>query len=326
MATRTRDYYEVLGVPRDASQKDIKAAFRKLARQHHPDVNPGDAAASDRFKEINEAHEVLGDPEKRRMYDQVGADREQYEAWRRSGRPEGSPFGEQGSPFGRSGRVEYRTVDPEDVEDLFGSQSPFSDFFHDLFGRAEPGARGPRADVEPARGEDVEAETTVTLEEAYRGTHRTVELQTPAGARRVEVRIPPGIRDGGRVRVAGQGAPGRSGADPGDLYIRVHVQPHPTFRRDGDGLTVRVPVPLDVALLGGEVQVPTPKGSQVALKVPAGVQNGTRLRLRGLGMPKLRGEGHGDLFAEVDVRMPHQLAPEVRELAEKLREARLRGD
>jgi curved DNA-binding protein len=325
MATRMRDYYEVLGVPRDASQKDIKAAFRKLARQHHPDVNPGDPAASDRFKEINEAHEVLGDPQKRRMYDQVGADREQYEAWRRSGRPDGSPFGQQESPFGRGGRVEYRTVDPEDMEDLFGSQSPFSDFFHDLFGRGEPTARGRRADVEPLRGEDVDAETTITLEEAYRGTHRTVELQTPAGPRRVEVRIPPGIRDGGRVRVAGQGVPGRNGGDPGDLYIRVRVQPHATFRREGDDLTVKVPVPLDVALLGGEVQVPTVKGTQVALKVPAGVQNGTRLRLRGLGMPRLRGGGHGDLFAEVDVRMPSQLTPEVRELAENLREARLRG-
>ncbi len=325
MTTRTRDYYEVLGVPRTASQEDIKSAFRKLARQFHPDVNPNDPSATERFKEINEAHEVLGDPDKRRVYDQVGSDREQYEAWRRAGRPEGSPFGQEGSPFGPGGRVEYRTVDPEDMEDLFGSESPFSDFFHDLFGRSRGAAGRRRADVEPLRGEDVEAETSITLEEAYRGTLRTVELQTPQGPRRVEVRIPPGIRDGGRVRVAGQGMPGRNGGEPGDLYIRVRVLPHASFRRDGDDLTVEVPVPLDVALLGGEVQVPTPKGTQASLRVPAGVQNGTRLRLRGLGMPRLRGEGLGDLLAEVDVRLPGRLTQEVRELAEKLREVRSRG-
>jgi curved DNA-binding protein len=194
--------------------------------------------------------------------------------------------------------VEYRTASPQDFEDLFGSETPFSDFFHDLFGRARAAPRGRRADVGPLPGENLETETTITLEEAYRGTTRTVELQTPEGPRRVEVRIPPGIQDGGRVRVPGRGMPGRSGGRPGDLLIRVHVRPHPVFRREGDDLFVTVAVPLDVALLGGEVDVPTPKGTRASVRVPQGVKNGTRLRLRGLGMPRLRGTGHGDLYVE----------------------------
>lgn len=317
MASRIRDYYEVLGVPRTASQKEIKAAFRKLARKHHPDVNPDDPGAAEQFKEINEAHEVLGDPEKRKKYDQLGPDWEQYEAWEAAGRP-------GGAPFGREGRVEYRTASPEDLEDLFGSDSPFSGFFHDLYGQGSGGRRARGFDLGTVPGQDVETETTLTLEEAYRGTVRTVELQTSQGSRRVEVRIPPGIRDGARVRVAGQGTAGRDGGRPGDLFVRVHVRPHPTFRREGDDLFVRVPVPLDVALLGGEVMVPTLKGSGVSLKVPPETQNGSRLRLRGLGMPRLRGEGHGDLYADIDVRLPIPLSPEVRELAQKLREGGVR--
>jgi curved DNA-binding protein len=313
MATRIRDYYEVLGVPRAASQKEIKSAFRKLARKYHPDVNPDNPEAAEKFKEINEANEVLSDPEKRKKYDQLGPDWEQYEAWQRAGRPEGAPFGQ-------GGRVEYRTVSPEDLEDLFGSESPFSDFFTDMFGQARGAGARRRSNAGPLAGEDVEAETTITLEEAYRGTQRTVELQTPQGTRRVEVQIPPGISDGARVRVAGQGTPGRSGGQSGDLFIRVHVRPHPVLRREGDHLFVRVPVPLEVALLGGEVMVPTLKGTPVSLRVPPEVQNGTRLRLRGLGMPRLRGEEHGDLYADVDVRLPVPLTPEVRELAERLRE------
>lgn len=317
MASRVRDYYEALGVPRGASQKDIKSAFRKLARRYHPDVNPNDREAAEKFKEISEANEVLSDPEKRRRYDQLGRDWRQYEEWQRAGRPEGAPYG-QGQ------RVEYRTVSAADLGDLFGSESPFSDFFHDLFGRARGAGR--RRGAEAGRvGEHIEAETTISLEEAYPGTARTVEVQTPQGPRRVEVRIPPGIRDGTRVRVPGQGAPGRDGGRSGDLYVRVHVRPHPVFRREGDDLFARVEVPLDVALLGGEVTVPTPRGTRVSARVPAGVRNGTRLRLRDLGMPRLQGRDHGDLYAEVDVSMPRSLSPEVRELAERLREQRTGG-
>jgi curved DNA-binding protein len=210
--------------------------------------------------------------------------------------------------------VEYRAVNPDDLNDLFGSDSPFSDFFHDLYGR---GAAGRRAfATEPMAGEDVEGETTVSLEEAYRGTTRSVRLD----GKEVEVKIPPGIRDGARVRVAGQGGPGANGGPPGDLLIRVQVRPHSQFQREGDDLRVKVPVPLAIALLGGEVTVPTLKGGKVALKVPAETQNGTRLRLRGLGMPQLRGQGAGDLYAEVDVRLPVPMTPEMRNLAEQIRE------
>jgi curved DNA-binding protein len=315
VAAKVRDYYEVLGVPRTATEKEIKSAFRKLARMHHPDLNPNDSAATERFKEINEAHEVLGDPAKRKKYDQYGPDWEQYEAWEKAGRPGGQQPFDQGG-----GSVRYHTVDPDDLEDMFGSESPFSDFFHDMFGRGG-GAGGGGREVEfEMPGSDVETETELTLEEAYRGTTRRVELRGPSGSRAVEVKIPPGVRDGARVRVSGQGGQGRGGGRSGNLYIRVHVLPHPRFRREGDDLYVKVAVPLDVALLGGEVMVPTPKGTQVQLKVPPETQNGTRLRLRGLGMPK-RG-GHGDLYAEVDVRLPLPLTPEARKLAEALRDAR----
>jgi curved DNA-binding protein len=305
-----RDYYEVLGVPRTATEKEIKSAFRRLARKHHPDVNPNNPEATEKFKEINEAHEVLSDLEKRQKYDRLGAD------WDRAG---GRPDGWSGAgPFGQADHVEYRTVSPEDLEDLFGSDSPFSDFFHDLFGRAR--AADDRFDTQPLPGGDLELETNVTLEEAYSGSQRRLELQTGGATRTVEVSIPPGVREGTRVRVAGQGSSGRAGGRPGDLFIRVHVLPHRTFRREGDDLVVRVPVPLETALLGGEVTVPTLGDKRVALRVPPETQNGTRLRLRGLGMPRARGEGRGDLYAEVDVRLPVPLTPAARELAEKLRE------
>ena len=313
MATRPRDYYEVLGVPRTATEREIKAAFRKLARQHHPDVNPNDPEAEERFKEINEAREVLGDPEKRRRYDQLGPNWRQEEAQQPPGGADG---------FGRGVRVEYRSVSPEDMEDLFGGGSPFSDFYNDLFAGTAGAARRGGFGVGPMAGEDVDAETTTTLEEAYRGTTRTLEMQTADGMRRVEIRIPPGVHDGARVRAAGQGGPGSDGGQPGDLYLRVRIRPHPTFRREDDDLFVRVQVPLDVALLGGEVMAPTLRGTPVSVRVPPGTQNGTRLRLRGLGMPRAGGRGHGDLYAEVDVRLPVPVPPEARELAERLRQAR----
>ena len=313
-----RDYYQILGVSRGASQKEIKSAFRKLARKYHPDVNPNNPEAEAKFKEINEANEVLSDPEKRKKYDQYGAQWQQYDAWEKAGRPGRSPFAEAG---GAEPHVEYRTVSPEDLDDLFGSTDPFSDFFHDMFGRSAQ--RGPRRTARPTplRGEDVEVDTPITLEEAYNGATRAIELQGPNGTRRVEVRIPPGVREGARIRAAGQGGEGEAGGERGDLFLRVHVLPHPAFVREGDDLRVRVPVPLDVALLGGEVRVPTLRGRDVILKVPPNTQNGTRLRLRGQGMPRLRGQGYGDLYAEVDVRLPVPLNEAQRRVAEQMRAA-----
>ncbi|MGH7721880.1 MAG: DnaJ C-terminal domain-containing protein [Candidatus Dormibacteria bacterium] len=318
MPTAFQDYYAILGVSRTATQKEIKAAFRKLARKHHPDLNQGDPAAERRFKEINEANEVLSDPEKRRLYDEVGPRWREYEAWDRAGRPGPSPFGS--APGGGGGpQVEYRTVSPDELESLFGDADPFSDFFHSMFGRSA-GGRPRRA---PARrGDDVEGRAEITLEEAYSGTTRTIELNEGGRTRRVEISIPAGVADGGRVRAAGQGGAGSAGAGSGDLFVRVAVRHHPRFTRGGSDLRVPVAVPLDVALLGGEVAVPTLRGTTARLQVAAGTQNGARLRLRGLGMPTLRGGGHGDLIAEIQVRLPHKLTPAARQLAEQLRTER----
>ncbi len=333
MATTFKDYYSTLGVSRSATPKEIKAAFRKLARRHHPDVNPADAAAEARFKEINEANEVLGDPEKRKAYDTHGERWEEIDAWERAGRPGAQPgsspygqqgFGQQSHAGGQGGpRYEYRSMSQEDLEDLFGDSEPFSDFFNGMFrgGAAGGGTRAPR----PRRGSDLEAEIDITLEEAYNGTTRTLEIASETGTRRVQIRIPAGIADGARVRAAGQGGPGAQGGESGHIYVRVHLLPHPLLRREGADLHTRVEVPLDVALLGGEAGVPTLKGTRVELRIPPGTQNGARLRLRGLGMPHLKGGGGGDLIAEVDVRLPVPLPPEARALAEALRESRERS-
>jgi curved DNA-binding protein len=318
MATTFKDYYATLGVPRTATEKEIKAAFRKLARKYHPDVNQGSKESEARFKELTEAYEVLGDPEKRKTYDELGTEPPGFGAFPRAGRP--GARGAAGGP-----QVEYRTVSPDDLESLFGTAThPFSDFFHDVFGRgsAAGGATGAGssrvrqpAPPAPRRGGDVEGEAEISFEEAFRGTTRTLELTGPSGNRRVEVRIPAGIRDGAKVRASGQGSPGGDGGAAGDLLVRVRLRPHHTFTRDGDNVRVRVPLPLGVALLGGTVEVPTPGGKRVALTVPAETQNGAQLRLRGLGMPRLRGETRGDLIAEVDVRLPVHLTEEQRQAA-----------
>jgi DnaJ-class molecular chaperone len=285
-------------------------------------VNQGDAGAEQRFKEINEAHEVLGDPEKRKKYDELGPRWQEYEAWERAGRPGQNPFG-GAAPGG--GTFEYRTVSPDELEDMFGNASPFSDFFQTFFGgddtTARPGGFGRRRSQrrQPAlRGEDVQGEAEISLDEAFAGTTRTVELSQGGKRRRVEVSIPAGIADGARVRAAGQGGPGSGGGSSGDLYVRVRVQPDARFRRDGADLVTSVAVPLQTAIAGGDVPVPTLGGRQVHLTVPPGSQNGSRLRLRGLGMPRLRGEGSGDLIAEVDVRLPVPVPPELQRWAEGL--------
>jgi DnaJ-class molecular chaperone len=218
--------------------------------------------------------------------------------------------------------MEYRTMSPEEMEELFGDSAPFSDFFQSMFGGGGSQRGGGRARYRrptARRGEDVEGEVTISLEDAARGTALTVETQGPSGApRRVEVKIPPGIKDGARVRAAGQGSAGGGGGPSGDLYVRVHIRPHPVFTRDGDNLRAKVAVPLRTALLGGEVKVPTIKGTQVSLTVPAETQNGQVLRLRGLGMPRLRGGDSGDLLVEVDVRLPVPLTPELRAWAQSM--------
>ena len=222
------------------------------------------------------------------------------------------------NPFGGNAsdgpRVQYQTMSTDDIEELFGGADPFSDFFHTTFGRSSGGSSGRRAVAR--KGEDVEGVAEISLEEAYSGTERTIELAGPTGTRKVQVKIPAGISDGARVRAAGQGGSGTAGGRAGDLFIRVRVRPDRVFTREADNVRVKVHVPLHIAIAGGEVHVPTPKGTRVSLKVPKETQNGKLLRLRGLGMPHLKGGGHGDLVAEVSVELPLPPDPELKQWAE----------
>ncbi len=308
-----KDYYKILGVSKDADEKEIKRAFRRLARKYHPDVNPGDPQAEERFKEINEAYEVLSDPEKRRKYDQLGA--EWYRWQQAGGRPGDFDWSRWVSTAPGGQRVYVRYGTPEDLQDLFGEGSPFSDFFSQIFGGMGAAPGGFEYRVRPQRGQDYEQEVEISLREAYQGTTRILQKD----GRRLEVKIPPGARTGTRVRIAGEGGPGAAGGEAGDLYLRVRVRPDPQFERRGDDLYVTVPVDLYTAILGGKVRVPTLNGA-VMLTIPPGTQNGRVFRLRGKGMPRLRQpEQHGDLYAKVDVRLPTHLTPRQRELFEELR-------
>jgi len=313
-----KDYYKTLGVNKNATDKEIKSAFRKLARKHHPDVNPNDPQAEARIKEINEAYEVLGDPEKRAKYDQLGTD---WQDWQRGGgRPGDFDWSRwTTAPGGERAHVRYGT--PEDLEDLFGSGSPFSDFFDSIFGglggraRGFGGTQGSERQSRLRRGQDLEHEIEISLAEAFHGTTRLLSKD----GRRLEVRIPPGAKTGTRVRVRGEGGGGVTGGQAGDLYLKVRVATDARFERKGDDLHMSVPVDLYTAVLGGEVRVATLAG-EVKLKVPAGSQNGQVFRLRGKGMPKLRQPAeHGDLYARLDVRLPTNLTPEQHELFEQLR-------
>jgi curved DNA-binding protein len=306
-----KDYYQTLGVDKTASDKEIKSAYRKLARKHHPDVNPGDKAAESRFKELNEAYEVLGDPEKRRKYDELGANWRAYEQAGQSG----NPFEQAGwSVNVGGGQGGFRTMTEDEMREMFGTENPFSDFFNTFFGGGEPGeSRRPRGRGRSRKGRDLEHEIALTLEEADQGVTRRLALKHDGHARTVDVRIPQGVGDGSRVRVAGEGERGTSGAAAGDLYLRIQLAPHATFERKGRDLYTRVQLPLTVAVLGGEVEVPAIGGRTLRLKVPAGTQNGQVFRLRGQGMamPGKSGE-KSDLYATVEVQLPRQLTPEQR--------------
>ncbi|HYM82854.1 MAG TPA: J domain-containing protein [Candidatus Dormibacteraeota bacterium] len=332
-----KDYYQILGVPRTASQAEIKKAFRKLARQHHPDRNPDDAAAERRFKDVNEANEVLSDPEKRGRYDQLGADWDQFQRAGSGADPfgAGGPFAGYAQGQGPGGvRYEFRTT---------GDAGQFSDFFNMFFGggaagfqdgSGRGGARGGRGggiDLEEllagmgagaagrgsSRGggrtatrqatrEAVEAEAEISLEEAFHGTTRLLDVN----GRRLEVMIPRGVSTGSRVRLSGQGPGGA------DVVVVVRVAPHPVFTRHGRDLERELPVTLRDALLGGSVAVATLKG-RVMLRIPAGSQNGRRFRLAGLGMPDLKGDGTGDLYVRIRVVLPTDLSDEAKAAAER---------
>ena len=318
-----RDYYAVLGVKKTASEKEIRSAFRKLARQHHPDVNPGNKEAELRFKEINEANEVLSDPEKRSLYDALGPRWREYEQYKAAGGTASPADFARAStappPQGaRRRRDGFSTMSEDDLRDMYGQDGQFSDFFGDLFGN-----RGARS-TGPAKGSDIDVAVEITLEDAYRGSKLTLQLKDPNGQERtLEATVPRGARDGSRVRLAGQGTPGRNGGPNGDLYMVVSIIPHARFRREGDDLRVETPVDLTVSLLGGEVQLQTLKGTRISVRIPPETQNGQAIRLRGQGMPHLRNpDTAGDLYVEVRTVLPTHLSAEERALITRLAELR----
>ncbi|HEX8117193.1 MAG TPA: J domain-containing protein [Pyrinomonadaceae bacterium] len=339
MAVKTRDYYEVLGVSRGATEEQVKAAYRKLARKFHPDLNPGDRAAEERFKELQEAYDVLSDADKRKLYDQYG------ENWRVVQQGGGAPPpGQEGFRAGggpKAAGFDFGGFDFGDFRSGAAGPGGF-DIFEELFGRAGEarvgGARRSR------RGQDVEAELELSLEDAHHGGRHTLQMQAAetcatcqgAGvinnnqvcqtcggggqvpkARSIEVNIPAGVRDGSTIRLAGQGGAGASGAQAGDLYLRIRLRPHPVFRVRGDDLEVETPLAPWEAVLGAKIEVPTIDG-QVEMTVPAGSQTGQRLRLRGQGLNKRKG-GRGNLYVRLNVVVPRHASAEERRLYEELR-------
>lgn len=306
MSAEFKDYYQTLGVPRDASAADIKKAFRKLARKHHPDVATDKKTAEAKFKEINEANEVLSDPEKRQKYDELGANWQnpQYGARERS-----TPSGGQEFNFGGTG---------------------FSDFFEQYFsggsryGFPEGGSRGPTPGPRVHRGNDIEGDILVTLEEVMNGDVRPISLQIrnpltgKVETRSFQVRIPLGVTDGKRIRVPGQGGAGSGGASAGDLYLRVRHAAHPDFHTEGSDLYYDLDLAPWEAVLGTELSVPTLDGP-IKLRIPAGSENGQQLRVRGRGLPKGKTGERGDFHATLSVHLPKKSSPEELELWQKLR-------
>jgi DnaJ-class molecular chaperone len=323
-----KDYYATLGVPKTATEKEIKQAFRKLARKYHPDVNPGDQASESRFKSINEAYEVLGDAEKRKKYDELGANWRLYEQAQQAygqhgpggpfaGEPTQRPFTWTWTSDGTRGPGEF---DFDGAGAGFDEGSPFSDFFRTFFSRGDEGRRArPARTGRRRQGHDVEQDVHLTLEDAYRGVTQRISIKHGGHARTVDVRIPAGIRDGARVRVASEGEPGAGGGPAGDLYLRVRLLPHPRFERRGHDLHLHVPVPLATAVLGGQANLTTLDGRVLRLRIPETTQQGQIFRLRGHGMPVLgKPDQNGDLYATVDVELPRKLTDEQRRHFEAL--------
>jgi len=314
-----KDYYSTLGVAKTATDKELKQAYRKLARKYHPDVNQGDAAKEVKFKELTEAYEVLGDPEKRRKYDELGANWRAYENMPPGA---GSPFGGRaggGSPFGGG----VHTMSEEEMREVFGGAGGgFSDFFQAFFGGDFENARNTRGAGGRSRarkGRDIEQELELSLDDVYRGVTRRLQFRLGGQTRSVDVRIPAGLGEGSRVRIAGEGEAGAGGAPAGDLFLRIRLTPDGTYERKGQDLYLKVAVPLTTAVLGGEADVRTIAGKSLRLKIPPTTQHGQVFRLKGHGMPIPGKAGEfGDLYATADVQLPRQLTPEQRSHFEAL--------
>jgi curved DNA-binding protein len=327
-----QDYYQTLGVSKSASDKEIKKAYRKLARDYHPDHNPDNKGAEEKFKEINEAYEVLSDADKRQKYDQFGSQWQQYERAGGNMNDFWSQYAGAAGNGGRSRGTYTQTIDPETFEQMFGGgrssggDSGFSSFFESLFGGGMGGARqsssgfgGGRAyQAPPQRGRDLEHDVEITLEEAFHGTTRSLQF---SNGRSINAKIPRGVNTGSKVRLNGQGEPGSSGQN-GDLYLNVKVLPHRTFKREGDNLKVDVPVDVYTALLGGKAPVSS-LDKTVKMTIPAETESGKVIRLRGLGMPKAKNPSErGDLLARVNITLPKNLSSKEKELWQQLKDLR----
>ncbi len=300
-----KDYYEMLGVKKNVSDADLKKAYRKLAMQYHPDRNPTDKTAEEKFKEINEAYAVLSDAEKRKQYDMFGADGF-HQRFSQDDIFRGTDFSSIFNEFGMGGDM---------FERLFGGQrrsggNPFGGF---------GGGQG----YAPQKGQDIETSVTIPFHTAYHGGKQRLSLQIPgAGRQDIEIKIPAGIEEGKKLRVSGKGAPAPGGAS-GDLYVVINIAPHPLFERHGADLEAPVTIGLTEALLGATISVPTMAEEQKSLKVPAGVSPGTKMRIKGFGFPKMGKHEKGDLYVKIQVKLPASLTDQQRELVEKLRETGL---
>lgn len=299
-----KDYYKILGVERNATEAEVKSAFRKLALQYHPDRNPGNKQAEEKFKEINEAYEVLSDPQKRNRYDQLG---DSYTNWQQRGAPGNFNWNDWTNTQGGT------TWNVGDLNELFG-RGAFSDFFQAIFGGVPAGgAQSARQRTRQARPVSYQQDVQISLVEAYRGAERQVNID----GRRLTMKIPPGARTGTKVRMAGAGPAGSDG-QPSDLFLVIEVTPDARFERKGDDLITEVTTDLYTAVLGGETRVPTPEGN-VLLTIPPGTQPGQSFRLSGRGMPHLRDpKTRGDLYARIKVQVPRNLSVEQRKLFEQL--------
>jgi curved DNA-binding protein len=304
------DYYQILGIDKKASQEEIKKAYRKLAKKYHPDKNPGNKEAESKFKQINEANEVLGDPEKRKKYDQLGAN------WDRFGQ-EGTYSG--GNPYGGFGKQSGQTFYEGDLNDLFGSgsgSSGFSDFFETFFGRAEQSGRfGKRPGDRRSRGQDLETEIEITLEEAYHGTTRVFQLESE----KIRITTKPGAYNGQVLRIKGKGGKGNN--VNGDLLVKIKVLPHQLFERNGNDLKITRHINLFDAVLGGQVIINTIDG-KIKMNIPASAQNNKTLRIKGKGMP-VYGKNNlfGDLLVQLQIDIPENLTSLQKNLFEQLRKS-----
>ncbi len=307
-----KDYYKTLGVSKDATADEIKKAYRKLAMKYHPDRNPDNKQAEEKFKEITEAHEVISDPEKRKKYDTLGSNWKQYQNAGNAGNRY-SPFGgaQQGGSYNFKG----------DFGDLFGSTGGFSDFFESFFGtRFKQSGGGSSSPFNRAsKGADYEAKLNITLEETYNGADRKITV----GGTTLKLKIEPGIRDGKKLRIKNHGAPGRNGGSNGDLYLNVHVIDHPFYEIEGDDLIYNLDVDLFTAVLGGKTTIKTLDGRKLSLEIPKESDNGKLLKLKKLGMPR-NGDvnNRGDLYVRLIVQLPKKLSKEEKKLFEKLAELR----